>query len=111
MRAEDDFERIRAVIRRIPRGCVATYGQVAREAGFPKRPRLTGQVLGKTPNSAKLPWFRVINAQGKISLPPKSPGYREQKKRLEAEGVVVLKGKIDLERYKWKPRSDAPVID
>lgn len=105
------FERIRAVVRRIPAGCVATYGQVATEAGFPKRPRLAGQALGNTPDGVELPWHRVVNAQGRISLPPGSPGYRRQQQRLQAEGVELRSGRIDLQRFRWRPRSDAPVLD
>lgn len=110
-RSDQTIEEIRAAVRKVPRGCVATYGQIAREAGYAGHPRLAGWVLANTPPGMKLPWHRVINAQGKISLPPKSQAYREQKKRLEAEGVPVLKGRIDLARYQWKPRSDAPLLD
>lgn len=111
MNNSESHERIRAVIKKIPYGCVATYGQIAREAGFVKQPRLTGYVLARTPASTKLPWHRVINAQGRISLPPRSEAYREQKHRLQAEGVSLLRGRVDLKRYLWRPRSDAPLLD
>ena len=54
----------------------------------------------------KLPWHRVVNAQGKISFPEDSNGYRAQKERLEAEGVVFIKGKIDLDRYGYRGALD-----
>lgn len=105
------YERIWAVVRKIPRGCVATYGQVAQEAGFKKQPRLAGYALFNTPPGSMLPWQRVINAQGKISFAPGSAPYREQKKRLEAEGVKFFGGKVDLARYRWRPRTEAPLLD
>lgn len=103
--------RIWAVIKRIPRGRVATYGQVAAEAGFVKQPRLTAQALRHAPDELKLPWYRVINAQGKLSFPLDSDGYKRARTRLEAEGVVFVRGKIDFEIYRWRPRSAAPVLD
>src|SRR3546814_5058266 len=66
--SEERHARIWAVIKRIPRGKVATYGQVAAEAGFVKQPRLTAQALRHAPDELKLPWYRVINAQGKLSF-------------------------------------------
>lgn len=105
------FECIWAVVRRIPSGRVATYGQVAAEAGFAKRPRLAGQALNHTPAGMKLPWHRVVNAQGRIALPAGSTGARQQRQRLEAEGVVFRGERIDLARYRWQPRSPAPVVD
>jgi methylated-DNA-protein-cysteine methyltransferase-like protein len=103
--------RIWAVVKKIPKGCVATYGQVAREAGMPRRARLVGRALGYAPDAMKLPWFRVINAQGKIALPAGSVGAREQARRLKAEGVEVKSGRISLARFLWRPRSDAPLLD
>lgn len=107
----DAFARIHAVVLRIPPGCVATYGQVAAEAGFARRARLAGQALAATPPGLDLPWHRVVNAQGRISLPPGSPGHREQARRLQAEGVRFRGARIDLERFGWRPRGPAPVLD
>jgi methylated-DNA-protein-cysteine methyltransferase-like protein len=107
----ETYERIYAVVRQIPRGKVATYGQVASVAGFPKQPRLAGYALHSMPSDKKFPWHRVINAQGRISLPPNSAAYREQKKRLEAEGVTFIRGKVNLAFYRWRTRSEAPVLD
>lgn len=105
------FERIWATIERIPAGRVATYGQIADVAGYVRRPRLTAQALRHVPDGREIPWFRVINAQGRIAIPPNTRGYREQQRRLEAEGVVFVKGRVDLSRFRWRPRSEAPVID
>ena len=95
----------------IPRGRVTTYGQLATAAGFPRAARLAGFALKNTPPKLTLPWHRVLNAQGKISFPPRSRAWREQRRRLEAEGVVFLGGRVDLRRYGWKSRSDAPLLD
>lgn len=53
----------------------------------------------------------MINAQGRIALPPNSPGFREQRKRLREEGVMVVKGRVDLRQYGWKTGSDSPLLD
>lgn len=108
---EQRHARIWAVIKRIPRGKVATYGQVAAEAGFVKQPRLTAQALRHAPDELRLPWYRVINAQGKLSFEADSDAYRRARSQLEAEGVVFVRNKIDFARYRWQPRSMAPVID
>ena len=102
----DSHERILAVVRRIPYGRVATYGQVADWAGVPRRARLVGHVLRRAPGTSPLPWHRVINAQGRISFAPGSDAYREQRERLEGEGVVFIRGRIDLARYGWQTSLD-----
>ncbi|MEM7053659.1 MAG: MGMT family protein, partial [Pseudomonadota bacterium] len=66
---EERYSRIWAVVASIPPGCVLNYGEVARLAGLPGRARMIGKALGLAPRSMKLPWFRVVNAQGKISIP------------------------------------------
>lgn len=108
---QEDFEKIWATIRRVPLGRVATYGQIAAECGFPKRPRLTAQALAHVPPGMELPWHRIINAQGRSSMPEGSRGHREQLRRLKAEGVKIVKGRIDLDEYRWQPRSFAPLLD
>jgi methylated-DNA-protein-cysteine methyltransferase related protein len=95
----------------IPRGRVTTYGQLATAAGFPRAARLAGFALKNTPPKMKLPWHRVLNAQGRISFPARSAAWREQRRRLEAEGVVFLGGRVDLKRYGWRTRSDSPLLD
>ena len=85
----------------IPQGKVVTYGQLAAMAGLPHAARLAGRAIRDLPRGTELPWHRVINAQGKISLPEDSPSYREQVQRLEKEGIKITKGKINLSSYQW----------
>ena len=94
------------VVEGIPRGHVLTYGEVARLAGMSRAARRVSQAMRRAPRGRKLPWHRVVNAQGKISLPADSTGYRQQKERLEREGVVFVNGKIDLERHGYKGALD-----
>ena len=94
-------ERIWQIVHQIPTGRVASYGQIASLAGLPGRARLVGHTLKNLPHSSSLPWHRVCNAQGQLSLPADSRNYREQKRRLETEGIVFIRGKIDLQRYGW----------
>jgi methylated-DNA-protein-cysteine methyltransferase related protein len=93
--------RIEAVVDSIPRGRVATYGQVAAVAGLPRRARRVGRVLRELPAGSKVPWHRVVGAGGVISLPLDGAG-REQRRRLLREKVVVsATGRVDLARYAW----------
>lgn len=98
-------ERIYSVVRRIPRGRVATYGQVATLARLPRQPRLVGYALHALPNGSDVPWQRVINARGEVS-PRAQPGFEAvQHQLLEAEGVAFdRRGRVDLARYRWTPR-------
>jgi len=95
--------RILAVVDSIPRGRVATYGQVAAEAGLPRRARLVGRVLAALPSGSPLAWHRVVNAAGTISTRP-GPGVREQLRRLRSEGVAFRPSRrIDLAAFGWRP--------
>ncbi len=98
--------RILAAIERIPRGKVCTYGNVAEVAGLPRRARLVGTVLRQTPATNGLPWYRVINAGGRISFPIGSEAHARQRRKLEAEGVVFVGGKVNLRRHGWPTRED-----
>lgn len=102
--AGSDAARIIAAVKQIPRGKVCTYGNVADVAGLPRRARLVGTVLRQTPASRGFPWFRVINAGGRISFPLGSEAYARQRKHLEDEGVDFVGGRVDLDRYSWPPR-------
>ena len=95
------FAAIYAVVRRIPRGRVTTYGLVADLAGLPRRARLAGAALRDAPASLKLPWHRVIAATGRLAFPVGGDAYREQRRRLEREGVVFAGQRIDLLRHRW----------
>jgi len=94
------------VVQDIPRGCVLTYGEVARLAGSGGSPRRVSQALRQAPRAMKLPWHRVINSQGRISFPAGSSGYQQQKTRLEKEGVVFLNGRTNLEQYGYSGAVD-----
>ena len=108
--AETAYPLIFAVVRQIPRGRVASYAQVAHAAGLPGRARMVGRALSDAGGHTKLPWHRVINAQGCIALPKSSEAYVEQKSRLIAEGVMFDNERVSFARYGWK-RGIAPVID
>jgi methylated-DNA-protein-cysteine methyltransferase-like protein len=96
--------RIHAVVRRIPRGRVATYGQVATLAGLARQPRLVGYALHALPSSTTLPWHRVINARGMISIRSSGGPSLSQRLLLEREGVAFdARGRISLRRFQWKP--------
>ncbi len=95
----DIREIIWQIVASIPKGKVATYGQVAKAAGYPSHARFVGATLKKLPKDTSLPWHRVINSQGKISFAENSDAYQRQKLRLESEGVVFLKGKVSLKHY------------
>ncbi|WP_154180229.1 MGMT family protein [Vibrio furnissii] len=91
-----------AVIHQIPHGKVSTYGEIARMAGYPGYARHVGKALGNLPKDSKLPWFRVINSKGEISLT--GPDWDRQRERLVAEGIAVsVEGRISLKKYQWQP--------
>ena len=95
-------QRIKRVIKQIPRGKVCTYGLIAARAGNPLGAREVVRVLHHSSGKDRLPWHRVINRHGRISL-PKNGGYEEQKARLEGEGVKFdAKDGIHLDRYLWE---------
>ncbi|MFB1001877.1 MAG: MGMT family protein [Pseudomonadales bacterium] len=96
-------ESIWQVVHMIPSGKVATYGQVAALAGLPKAARFAGTSLKGLPTATRIPWHRVVNAQGRISLPQSSASYQEQHQRLTQEGVLIRNGKIALKDYQWEP--------
>jgi len=95
------------VVAEIPAGHVLTYGEVARLSGMPRAARRVSKAMSWAPRSLRVPWYRVINAQGKISIPADSPWHEKQKSLLQDEGVVFLNGKIDLNRYGYRGAVDA----
>lgn len=90
------------LIKSIPEGKVATYGQIAKLAGKPQGSRGVGWILHSSSYAHELPWQRVIKSSGVLSFPEMSSGYIKQKRLLELEGVVVNKGKVNLKLYLWK---------
>jgi methylated-DNA-protein-cysteine methyltransferase related protein len=96
--------RIIAVLKKLPRGRVASYGQIGALAGNPRAARQVVWVLNAYAEKRHLPWFRVINSKGQISL-PKGGGFELQKALLKKEGVVVKgNGTVDLEQFQWRPK-------
>src|SRR5689334_13765794 len=101
--ATSTHETILAVVRRIPRGRVATYGQVAALAGLPRQPRLVGYALHALPSATTVPWHRVINARGMVSTRSDGTPSLSQRLLLEREGVRFDgRGRVSLERFRWK---------
>lgn len=95
-------QRVKDIIKKIPTGKVATYGQIATYAGNPRASRQVAWILHSSSRKDSLPWHRVINSKGFISL-PHNGGYETQKELLETEGVVFDKNdRINFERYLWK---------
>ncbi len=99
-------ERIWATICDIPEGFVASYGQIAEIAGIPRGARQVGYALRNLPQNSKVPWYRVIQASGKIAFRSGSDAFNEQSKRLMREDVAILNGRIDMKKYRWQPDLD-----
>jgi len=99
------YRSIYTVVRRIPRGRVATYGQVAELAGIPRHARQVGYALHALEWGSSVPWHRVINARGEISM-RKAPGADSvQRQLLEREGVAFdAAGRVSLATARWRPR-------
>ena len=96
------FAQVYEVVRRIPPGKVATYGQIARLLGKPRAARTVGWALHSIPEGSDVPWQRVINARGTISLDVRGPGGAIQRVLLEAEGIVFdEQGRVDLQAHGW----------
>lgn len=105
----DIYHAIYAVIATIPRGRVASYGEIATRAGLPRRARLVGTALRHTPRTTRLPWHRVLRADGSIAFPKGSASYREQRQRLLTEGVEISRGRVDFRRFGWQSDIDAEI--
>lgn len=90
------------VVRRIPRGKVATYGQIARLAGLGRSARQVGYALFRLPENTRVPWQRVVNAQATVSALPFLGGPEIQRAKLEAEGIRFDEdGRIDFAKFRW----------
>jgi methylated-DNA-protein-cysteine methyltransferase-like protein len=106
MTGSSSYQRIYAAVRRIPRGRVSTYGAIARVAGLAGQARQVGYALSALPAGTTVPWHRVINAQGRLSLERSASGAGiTQRLRLVREGVVVdAAGRVSLEKFGWRVR-------
>lgn len=92
-------KRIYEAVKKIPKGHVATYGRIAEMAGEPKMARAVGNALHKNPDPEHIPCFRVVNSKGELSGAFAFGGENEQARRLMADGVEVVNGKVDLKKY------------
>ena len=103
--SENELHRqILEMIALIPYGKVATYGQIAKLAGLPKHARLVGYVLKHLDVESQIPWFRVINSQGKLSVTRINEfGQNIQQNLLEREGVYLLNHKVNSKLFGWQP--------
>lgn len=98
--------RIWRTVEQIPSGSVATYGQIADLAGLGRGARRVGRALRELPAKSSVPWHRVIRAGGHIAFPSGSEAFDRQRQRLETEGVILLKGRVDLAVYGWQRSLD-----
>lgn len=114
--ASESAQAILAMIQQIPYGKVATYGQVAALSGYPRNARQVGAILRKLPPNSGVPWYRVINSKGEISLRESMEHVFRQRDYLEAEGIELEEKptqsdnetmlKIPLSKYRWVPEQD-----
>lgn len=100
------MQRIVEAIRDIPRGKVASYGQIADIAGVPRGARQVGYTLRQLPDDHDLPWYRVVQSSGHIAFERGSPQFEEQRDRLIMDGVIVNAGRVDMARFRWQPDLD-----
>ena len=100
------FEKIYKVVRKIPRGKVATYGQIAALAGNPRWARVVGYALHVNPDPSEIPCYRVVNRQGKASAAFAFGGENMQIQLLSADGVEFVDGHVNMEKYLWRPDGD-----
>ncbi|WP_339843093.1 MGMT family protein [uncultured Halopseudomonas sp.] len=89
------------VLAAVPEGRVTSYGKLAQLAGMGRGARLAGRWLGQLPEGTALPWHRVVNSQGQLSLPPDHPAGQEQYQRLLAEGIIITDRRVDMKRFGW----------
>ncbi len=102
-------EKVFAVIRAVPRGQVAGYGEIARRAGLPGRARMVARLLAEN-EDPELPWHRILRSDGRIAFPIDHAQFTEQQQRLRAEGVLVVNGRVQgqkaaatLDEMLWAP--------
>jgi methylated-DNA-protein-cysteine methyltransferase-like protein len=97
------YDRVVKLIKSIPAGQVATYGQIADYAGNPRAAREVAYILHSSSEKEDLPWQRVINSKGSISMKP-GHGYELQKRLLEDEGVLFNEeDRVDFQQFLWQP--------
>ncbi|MDC8829185.1 MGMT family protein [Alteromonas gilva] len=97
------IERVRHTVSLVPRGKIASYGQVADLAGLPGRARYVGYCLRNTPASERLPWHRIVRSDGKLAFPPQSDSAHTQQTLLHAEGIRVQNNRVSISEFGWQP--------
>ncbi|MDP2561161.1 MGMT family protein [Psychrobium sp. 1_MG-2023] len=100
---KDSYQRILAVVKLIPFAHVASYGQVADLAGLPNRARLVSKALKVATDNSDIPWHRVVNSQGYVSIPKSEPAYQQQLNLLRDEGVELKGTKVNFIKHRWQP--------
>lgn len=98
---KNTFEKIYDVVQRIPNGSVATYGQVALLAGNIHWARVVGYALHENPDPEKIPCYRVVNREGRVSAAFAFGGKNRQMELLEADGILCPDGVVDLSQFQW----------
>lgn len=102
MEQKNSYERIYEVVKKIPRGRVASYGQIAALAGNPRWARVVGYALHVNPDPETIPCYRVVNREGRLSEAFAFGGVNRQKQLLEQEGVEIKDNCVDMERFRWE---------
>lgn len=102
MQDKNTFEKIYEIVRQIPRGYVATYGQIAALAGNKRWARVVGYALHVNPDPEGIPCYRVVNREGRLSDAFVFGGVNRQKQLLEADGIRVEDNHVNLNKYQWK---------
>lgn len=97
----ESWQRFLQALASIPAGRVTSYGRLAQLAGLGRGARQVGRWLGQLPEGSNLPWHRVVNSQGQLSLPADSPAGQEQYRRLMDEGIMVSARRVNMKRYGW----------
>lgn len=96
-------EMLYAALAQVPAGKVVTYGQLAELAGLGRAARWVGTQLSRLPEGSSLPWHRVVNVAGRMSVPEGSETWVEQCQRLRSEGIQLSNGRVSLQLYRWQP--------
>lgn len=103
MYANSSYQKIWRTVCLIPKGKVASYGQIADLAGLPGRARLVGKALGLVPHDVSVPWYRVLRATGQLAFAVGSEQADKQKGLLQEEDVVVINNRVSLATFQWRP--------
>ncbi|MGB0833929.1 MAG: MGMT family protein [Psychrobium sp.] len=106
----ESYQKILSVVSLIPPSYVASYGQVADLAGLPRGARMVSKAL-KANRDNSVPWHRVVNSQGKISIPAGEPSHRLQLSLLREEGVELKGSKVNLAKHQWQPSLDTLLFE